>query len=1033
MYNGLTQADRRTRLEGKTVFRPLDSSATELLHRLIRIAESVRYHDEEGKARGHMDQLLVSLKTLLATGEAENPPYNGDFEPAQALLYATVRTLSRTLDRFNARWEDFPDWYIDQILRVATGRPRAEKVHVAFVKGRTGKLLIPAGTLVTSSQHKGGNRVHFQTIGDLQLNDVSLGRIIKAHLSREANVYPADVLGAPTAVMVADISYRTAEFLRSPTNEKTREVKQPIGLQIVSPALLLREGRRHVDVTFESELGSGDFDAWLFQTLTANIPNPLDKERYFAGIDRRKVFSHVFYLETSTSVGWSPIAHYTFDWESGRLAFTIKYDLGEQFPETCPCSMDVHGQETAFPVLRLLLNRDAWLYPLIWLEKFYLAKISITTRVEEITDLKIYNELGKVDSSAPFSPFGINGERGAWFAIGNYEMASKNTTSIGLAISWQPLPTDETGLAGYYRHYPAKIDNASFRLAARYLTDSKWKPVQSEEPLSLFMTDDGYGGQDLRAVGPVSEETIWPFIPIDPMSRYTGDEVEYEYGIRAKQGFVSFVLDTPDMGLGQKTYRTLFTEHIILAALKKKRRSAINPPIAPVVQRMTLSYTASDEISLTLGQSNDGSSVHHIYPLGVRQIFPRSGTVRYPFVYSLPSDFNLMFELRHVQLDDEFQFHVAFIPQKRDIRVDDLPEVVWYWGDGYAWEPLPAGIITSNTTRNFMVDGLVCLRFHELPSEADHVWMCASVTKNPASIPSLRQVVQCAVQVEREGVSVSEVLPPEYVLDEVRVPGVASVRQIGAFWGRIEEESPFEKRVRVSEYVAHRGKAVTQRDFERLVLQHFPAVRQVTCLPGFSTSEASGLRREAGSVTLVVFPQSTGLAGQTYPFCPPDLLLDIRRFLLPRVSAYVKQVEVVNPVYEEIIVRAHITYAAGVDEVLAQDRILHQINQLIAPWSHTGEAPRLGYSFAMEELHAAVGLATQVVDVSLRVYQLIQFGTDDFRLRRYVTMDERVFASMPHGVLFPAKRHVLGTRPEDVFGIEEMSIDQNFVIYGEEE
>ncbi len=1023
------------RVEDVKRFQPLDSSATELLQRLIRIAESVRFYDGKGQADGHMDQLLVSLKALLTNGTADHPPHTGEFEPAQALLYAVVRTLGDTLATFNRRWETFPNWYIDQALRVATHSPRAEKAYVKFVKGGAGHLRIPAGTVVTSSQRGAARHIRFKTTSELQLADVSLGRMFKTLLHREANVYPANVLRAPTAVMVADITHRNASISDVIANAETREVKQPVGLQVVSPALLLREGRRHVDITFEAEDKSGlDItDAWLFEALTANIPNVADKEKWFKDIDRRKVFSHVFFLETSTPAGWSPIAHYTFEWQPERLAFTIKYDLGEQFPETVPCAPSVHGQQTNYPALRILLNRDAWLYPLIWLEKFYLSKVAISTRVEEITDVEIYNELGKVDNSAPFAPFGINGDRGAWFALGNYEMASKNTQSIGLSITWQQLPADENGLASYYRGYPGNVNNTSFRLGARYLAEYKWRSVKLDQPLSLFMTDDGYGGHDLRPLGPVSEETVWKSIPVEQMSRYTGVESAYAYGIRARQGFVSFVLDSPDMGLGQKTYRTLFTEQIIRTALKKKRKDTLNPPITPVIQRVMLSYTSRDEISLTAGQSTDGSSLHHIYPLGVRQIFPRSGSVRYPFVYSLPSDFNLMFELNDVREHDEYQFFVEFIPQQRDIGIGALPEITWYWGDGYAWEPLPAGVITSNTTRNFMVDGLVSLRFRELPAGAGHIWMCAAVTKNPESIPLLRRVVPHVVQVEREAVAVAEILPADYTLDESRVPGLASVQQIGPFFDRIEAESPSEKTIRVSEYTAHRGKAVTQRDFERLVLQHFPAVRQVMCLPGYASLGAAGLQRSAGAVSLVVFPHAPTPVELGYPYCPPDLLLDIQRFLLPRASAYVRQIDVVNPIYEEIIVRAHVTYAPGVDEALAQDHLLRQINQLIAPWLYTGDAPTLGYSFGMDELEAAIRLAASVLHVDLRVYQLMHIEAHDFRLRRYETLDERVFASTPHGIMVPAKRHVLGSRPEDVFGIEEMSIDQNFVIYGEEE
>lgn len=1045
MNQGLTQRGRAERISSMEHFHPVDSSKVALLARMIDIASFVRFHDENDSTAAYFDAMLDDLRKLHQESVDGITPFDGDFEPAQALLYAVADALHGVLSRFNERWSTFPNWYIDHVLQVEGQRPQADQTYIQFEKGVPGKILIPQGTAVISSQRGTGAPVRFLTSSALPINDIVLGRIVKSQLSHEQNVYPANVLRAPTAVMVADISHRNAAVSSIFPSVETREKKQPIGLQVSSPALLLREGRRHVDIAFEadnSHQGANPWaeGGWLYQILTGKLNSEDEKTRNFSDLDLKKVFSHVFHLELSTVSGWTTIPNHTFELAEDKLAFTIKFDLNEHFPETCPCDSAIHGHRSTHPALKILLNKGAWLYPQIWLEKFFLSRITLYTRVKDVTDVQVYNELGKVDNSVPFAPFGINNERGAWFVVGNYEMAAKNTYAIDLSVTWQQIPMEEDGLAGYYKGYPAPVTNTSFKLKARYLSDYRWISINMNDPLSLFMTDNGKKGSDLRPIGRVSEESVWRGIPLHEMRPVTELEQEYEYGIRAKRGFVSFVLDSPEMGLGGKTYRNLFTELITRNALKRKKVHTINPPISPLIQRLLLSYEAKDVINVSNPSPGDGASLHHIYPLGIQQIYPLKGSHHVPFVYSLPANYNLMFELKGEVESNDYQVYLEFVPQQKDIGLEDLPEISWYWGNGYYWESVPTGVIQLNSTRNFMVSGLLAFRFAEYPTEevrhdGESLWICASITRNYESIPLLRRIVPHVVRVQREEQELDKILPEGYTLDTARIPGITKVSQASSFFGRIEPETAKEKLARVSEYIAHRGRAVTPRDYERLVLQHFKAVRQAMCVPCFNSREAGfQQQRSPGVVTIVVFPQRERVISENndYRYCPPDLLYDIQQFLLPRASLYVKRVSVVNALYEEIIVRARVVYRAGVDEMVANEDVVKRVNEVIAPWITSGNAPYLGYSFAMSDLDEAIRLPI-VSELELTVYQLIHVEGNDFQLKKYGSLDDRVTPSARHGVMIPAKRHVIGHVTENIFGIEEMSIDQNFVIYGEEE
>jgi len=1042
-YQGSRQQDRQAWEALIGLFQPVQADERALLDRLLAFASFLKYtdHDTQQQQPVYFDQLLDGLRKLAADDALSDFSPNGNMEPSQALIYATLQRLHSLLNNFNGRWSAFPAWYADRVLHVNTLPATPDHTYVQFIKQVPGPLVVPKETRITGSSRKHGG-VAFHTLEPTQLSDIALKRMFKVYLNSERNVFPANVLKAPTALMVADLTHRNAE---SSTYGKTAtvEVKHPVGLQVESPALLLREGLRHVDMTFESEKVVGNrnpwgHDGWLMHVLTKNMGSDNERNALARKLDLEKVFGYIFYLEISTADGWTPVATYVLERHPDQLAFVIKFDLPEDFSETIPCTHELHGQDTHHPALKILLNRNAWLYPLIWLEQFHLAKITIQTRVEGITNLQLYNELGRVDNAVSFSPFGLTNEKGAWFAVGNYEMAVKNTQAIGLSITWQQLPTDSGGLSAYYKGYKLPIDNLSFQLQARYLADYRWRTIPTQHPIYLFMGTDKTGRPTPLPTGRLATETHLNGIPVADMLPVEVPESEYHYGTRSKRGFISFVLDKPDMGFGNRRYRQLFTENMIKNVAKRKKVDALNPPISPLVERMLLSYTAKDEINLSHAGSAGKGVLRHIYPFGAKQVFPRKDNEPVAFVYNVPNAFNLMLEIDHVRAHSELQLFIDLVPEQKNVGLLELPEVAWYWGNGYHWEPLPIGVVRTNTTRNFLVNGLVVLRFEDIPDERvrddqGRVWLCVSVVKNPQSMPLLKRIVSNVTLVRRDSSAMDTTLPDGFQLTNCRVPGISGVRQVVPFFGRTDRETDSDKLTRVAEHIAHRGKAVTPRDFERLVLQHFADIAAVCCLDSYdiTANDGNGATRP-GVITLVVFPKRYSATTGTYPYCVANRLLDIYQLLVPRMPQGVVRVDVINPVYEEIIVRARVVVTPGADEALVHEEIKKQINAVIAPWKETDQVPDLGHTFRLSQLDAAMRIA-YVKDIVFTVFQLIRGGTSDYRLKRYDKPTQEVRPSMRHAVLTTAQRHVIGHELNPHFGIDEMSIDHNFVIYGEEE
>lgn len=1046
MRDGLSQKDRADRMSPLSSFTAINGSMEVLLRQVGVLAKSIRYHDLDGNEDGYFDQLLSELKKLTTPGHHVKPIYNGNMEPSQALLYVFLHNLHQLIHGFNDRWKGLANWYVEDVLGVNSLPPLPDSAYVSFTKNSLAKVTVKKNTGISYERAAPGEGIIYRLQEDLSVSNISIAQAYALYFERRPDVFPANLFNATTSLRMVDL-LRTKDSSRPlfGANSDGRD-HQSVGLQFASPALLLREGKRNVTITFEIEKNSlGTMErlrkvVGLVYKIRAELPFGTTWQEA-KQIVLRKAFNQLFHLELSTASGWAPVDKYFVKEGDSRRSLCLKFELPENFAETTPCNSDVHHFQSVFPVLKILLNRDSWLFPYVWLKNFLLTKISINTRVEGITNILFYNELGKVDNSAPFAPFGINTERGAWFTIGNYEMASKNTQTIDLTLEWQQLPLDYGGLNTHYQGYQTPIDNRSFVLQPRYLSDFKWRNTRNARQTYLFSSVIADTFEGPESDGRLSEESVLRDIQVADMPPIAIDESLYDYGIQSKRGFISFVLDGPDIGFGEKRYRELFTTSIVRQALRKKKLLKLNAPISPLVQRILLSYTAEDEINLLTAPQQEGIAIHHIHPLGQAKVYPIKEKRPIPFVYSMAHDANIILALKNVEGNEELQVYVDTAPLTREVSVDSLPAVTWYWGNGYHWQRLPSGAIRKNETRNFLTSGIIKLRLPEIPASGIRdgnglVWLCASVVRNTQSVATINRIVVNVARVLRDSSYFHLQLPEGFTLNiaEKKLPGIAAISQITPFNSKVTHETAVAKLIRVSEYSTHRGRAVTPRDFERMTLQQFPAVRKVKCLPCLDTKlPGADTTKHQGVVSLVIVAPNSRDSNRYLPNCPPELLLDIEAFFAQRVSAYVKRVDAINPIYEEIMIRCDLELDENAVDDNTQAIITHVINHCIAPWQETVEPPVFGYTFTIQQLQNRIQALPQVQHIKqLSVIQLLNKEVKRFELKTHGEIHTLISATKPHALLVPASNHVIATSLYGHFGIEEMSIDENFVIWPEE-
>ncbi|MNX74251.1 hypothetical protein D3C86_1056850 [compost metagenome] len=665
--------------------------------------------------------------------------------------------------------------------------------------------------------------------------------------------------------------------------------------------------------------------------------------------------------------------------------------------------------------------------------------------------MHVYNELGKIDNSKSFPPFGINTSAGTWMAIGNYEMAIKNTKTIDVSIKWNQLPLHPKGLKGHYAAYPEPIDNDSFKVRTRYLSDNSWFPTTGTSKFNLFKDAVVEDPNEAKLDKAVSDESDFNEINIKKMTAFDHSEEEYIYTIKSRTGFVKFTLENPEMGFGNQEYRDLFTERMMMKKWRKKRLPVLHPPIFPHVENMTLNYVAEDIIDLRKNTKNSKVQVDQLHPFGVVSSTDSSTNNGIPFVFSQETDASLLMGFKNVKGGEVFSTFTVFEAVSNEMTNDDIPKITMYWGDGYYWEEIPRGFLLKDETNRMTISGNLVYNFpsHIPPNLYDKdgiLWIRTGFVKNAEFVPDIRAFYNNTglVILETEDASAEKMLSfknSNGILEpEKKLPGISSIEQITTYFSGQELEDLKSMQVRISEFVTHRGRAVTARDFELLTLQEFSDIGKALCLPN---TNLKGKRK--GVVTVVVIPQNKlKTIDNSKPMVPSGILSRIEDFLNASASENVL-VDVVNPVYEEIQVKCVVRIKDRNQHISLE--AIHEIcDNFIAPWQSKNTLPNFGESINFSRVYEEISGIDFIEKIEHLEFILISQdktkpGKRKFHHLNTTEIDPGKMQETPYiltpdklyKLFVPAETHIIqvveSNEPDSLsYGLGDMEIGKSFIL-----
>jgi len=634
------------------------------------------------------------------------------------------------------------------------------------------------------------------------------------------------------------------------------------------------------------------------------------------------------------------------------------------------------------------VNPDQWRYveksfPYRFFRPLELLKINLKVDVTGLKNIVIENDIGTLNAAKPFMPFGPVPKVGSAFYIGSHEVFKKCLSGtiqneIKIHLNWTDLP--DGGFNSHYANYKYynganyvkyfNGNNNHFKTDIEVLHGSEWSTV--EENQSLFDSN----GSALKPDKKFELDDIFS-------DRNTKLDPFEAYALGFERGFIRFKLN-------QHFFHKFYAEVITTAALRDGNVGTPKEPYTPVISEISLDYSSLQEIDYSAYSKKDFDDrveqLFHIRPFGINEFYPVAGDPDEDVFTSkmlvpgffvneydedtgdvltnadgepLTTDAEGTLFIGIEDLEPEQNLAILFqVAEGSENPEKEKQEVIWSYLSNNNWIDFDITEILSENTNGLLTSGIVKLTMPKTLTSDNSVlpsgkyWIKASLARESDAVCKIITILPQAIKAtfsksdENDLERLKEPFAAESV-SKLKI-GQAAIKKVlqpyASFNGKVEEmpasavditgDERFNKEyneyyIRISERLRHKGRGISIFDYERLVLQQFPEVYKVKCVN--HTSEEC--EHHPGYVTVVVIPdlRNQNAVDPLEPRLSLNKLEEITNFLNTLISDFV-ELDVCNPVYEEVKVSFNVRFLPGKDKGFHTNKLQEDIQRFLTPW-----------------------------------------------------------------------------------------------------
>ena len=388
-------------------------------------------------------------------------------EPHIALFIAFLKLMELGQQKMNELSKKHLDFYYKEVLQLKKKPFTPDKVHVLFELAKNAsEHRLKKGTMLHAGKDNNQQILHFQTSDELIVNRVKVTDLKTVFHDKGKNLRYADISNSSDG-LGATLHKENPKWSAFGHDELPQA---QIGFALASPVLSLQEGKRTIRFQFELQSNTS-FAVPSFSKLQSAIQVYLSGEKEWLGPfvpDSKQVEDpksgtfitktgdqYQMQIEISLDASQDPVA--SFDNDALLDSFNTQSPVAKFIFKNQPDNNS--GYELYHQMMDCRLIRT-----------------SIDVLVSGMKEMTGENDLGVLDLSKPFFPFGPQPIRGSNFFIGNPEVFDKDWASINLNVEWKDIPSN------FKDHYDAYRKNFRGNISAE---DYK---VKSDSG------DDAFGG-----------------------------------------------------------------------------------------------------------------------------------------------------------------------------------------------------------------------------------------------------------------------------------------------------------------------------------------------------------------------------------------------------------------------------------------------------------------------------------------------------------------------------------------------------------
>lgn len=845
---------------------------------------------------------------------------DSNLTPHLTLFVCFLKLLDFSKKAFNNLTKRHLDFYYNEILQIEKNDAKSDKVYVIFELAKKAiQEKIPVSTLLDGGKDNNGKKRVYKTGDELIANQakvVEIKSLLNDAKKRELKMAPvansADGIGEK---LPAESNYWWPFGYNSDETNSDKSIykelpKAKLGFSVASALFDLKEGERKVSLAIDFNKNS-----------TQKLQN----------LSKEDIENNIKVLCSGEKEWLSGIVLTCNKNEEGRLE--LSFTLSKDFPAVVPYNKEVLLEtfQTGFPVVRFMIEGEKYYDLYEALSEKLIKNIEISVDVKGVKSIQIENDNGALNSEKPYYPFTAQPVKGSNFYIKCPEMFSKKWQNADITINWKNTPDSIKELYNGYIIKPNQ--NIS-------LTD-----FQALETPSIVSSDAYF-----KASTALLDKEVW-YPKTNDFDLFKKVEEFYttQFSINNtsnEAGTSESIRLTLNQSSLQDVYPKLYT--LALSSDSTYKKLIPNEPYIPFAEDIELNYSAKESVYSYLRKDADGvASKNKGLVLYHEDAFGQyEKEVETKSIVPVHQDEGELYIGLEAMPQTTVSLLIQMLEGSENPLVDTFDEkefIEWQILSQNTWIDL-SDYMLQNETRKFLESGIVKFK---IPKDinTNHtrftdglVWIRAKSRRSYDAVCKIQgiytQAVLATFQNQENDLShLNNGLEPNTISKLItRVPQVKSVSQpYNSFDGKYKETDPEFYR-RVSERLRHKHRAVTQWDYEQLVLQEFPEVYKVKCLN--HTSEISYMA--PGHVTLMVVPNIKNK--NAFDIYQPR----VSRASLGKIQNYVNELntmhvkaQVINPNYKEAKVETMVKFFEQYDETFYIKQLDEDIKKYISPWAFT--------------------------------------------------------------------------------------------------